>query len=90
MGPNKVKYPMHDELGFLESKYKLIMSSVFKVLKEMAEIQVRKLTDCFELHEYTSKMANLQKESGFKKHVVTLQARNTCAAVLTNIQYHTP
>ena len=52
---------MHDELGFLESKYKLIMSSVFKVLKEKAEIQVRKLTDCFELHEYTSKMANLQR-----------------------------
>ena len=30
VGPNKVKYPMDDELGFLESKYKLIMSSVFK------------------------------------------------------------
>ena len=29
-GPNKVKYPTHDELGFLESNYKLIMSSVFK------------------------------------------------------------
>ena len=27
VGPNKVKYPTHDELGFLESKYKLIMSS---------------------------------------------------------------
>ena len=30
VGPNKVKYPTQDELGFLESKYKLIMSSVFK------------------------------------------------------------
>ena len=30
VGPNKVKYPTHDELGFLESNYKLIMSSVFK------------------------------------------------------------
>ena len=30
VGPNKVKYPTHDELGFLESKYKLIMSSMFK------------------------------------------------------------
>ena len=30
VGPNKVKYPTHDELGFLESKYKLIMSSAFK------------------------------------------------------------
>ena len=27
VGPNNVKYPTHDELGFLESKYKLIMSS---------------------------------------------------------------
>ena len=27
---NMVKYPTHDELGFLESNYKLIMSSVFK------------------------------------------------------------
>ena len=32
VGPNKVKYPTHDEFGFLESKYKLIMSSVFKSL----------------------------------------------------------
>ena len=30
VGPNKVKYPTHDELGFVESKYKLILSSVFK------------------------------------------------------------
>ena len=30
VGPNKVKYPTHDELGFLETKYKLIISSVFK------------------------------------------------------------
>ena len=30
VGPNKVKYPTHDQLGFLESKYKLIMSSVFE------------------------------------------------------------
>ena len=30
VAPNKVKYPTHDELGFLESKNKLIMSSVFK------------------------------------------------------------
>ena len=30
VGPDKVKYPMHDELGFLESNYKLMMSSVFK------------------------------------------------------------
>ena len=30
VGPNKVKYPTYEELGFLESKYKLIMSSVFK------------------------------------------------------------
>ena len=30
VGPDKVKYPTHDGLGFLESKYKLILSSVFK------------------------------------------------------------
>ena len=30
VGPNKVKYPTYDELGFLESNYKLIMSLVFK------------------------------------------------------------
>ena len=30
VGPNKVKCPTHDELGFLESNYEPIMSSVFK------------------------------------------------------------
>ena len=30
VGPKKDKYPTHYELGFLESNYKLIMSSVFK------------------------------------------------------------
>ena len=69
--PNKVKYPPYDELGFLESKFKLIMSSVFNIRKEKAEIQVRKLTDCL---SSTSTLPKWQtyKESGFKKHVVTL------------------
>ena len=30
VGPNKVKHPTHDELGCLESTYKLRMRSVFK------------------------------------------------------------
>ena len=88
MGPNKVKYPTLDELGFLESKY-YNEFSVQKFVKKRPKYKSENLPTVLSC---TSTLPKWQtyKESGFKKHMVTLQARNTCAVVVTNIHYHTP
>ena len=56
------------------------MSSVFKSSrKEKAEIYVRKFTDCFELHEYTSKMLNLQRVRFQKTHGYIAGMKYVCS-----------
>ena len=46
------EYPTHDKLGFLKSKYKFTMSSVFKSLKLNIR-NTRKRTDFFKFYKQT-------------------------------------
>ena len=69
--------------SFLNAKYMLTMSSMFKGSKRNVRNAI-KVTDCFKFHNYKQTLPKCQtcEESLVSKYVVTLQARNTCAAVV--------
>ena len=70
--------------SFLNAKYMLTMSSMFKGSKRNVRNAIN-VTVCFKFHNYKQTLPKWQtyKESLVSKYAaVTLQARNTCAAVV--------
>ena len=63
--------------SFLNAKYMLTMSSMFKGSKRNVRNAI-KVTECFKFHNYKQTLPKWQtyKESLLSKYVVTLQARN--------------